>query len=128
MLLLVEEEINAFINKAETKLRNSKILFENGGYADSVGLAYYSMLLCAKALLLKKGCNMPKTHKGIIHLFSLKYVHEDEFKYNTYKYLANTQSEREIADYEAIDHITKEIANKIINESEEFLKETKTFL
>lgn len=71
---------------------------------------------------------MPKTHKGIIHLFSLKYVHEDEFKYNTYKYLANTQSEREIADYEAIDHITKEIANKIINESEEFLKETKTFL
>lgn len=125
---LDNEEVLAFIVKAETKLKHSKALFEIEGYADSVSLSYYSMFLCAKALLIKKECNVPKTHQGLIQLFSLKYVHEDEFKYNTYKYLANTQSEREIADYEAIDHITKEIANKIINESEEFLKETKTFL
>ena len=42
--------------------------------------------ICAKALLLKKDCNIPKTHGGLIQLFSLKYLREDKFKYNTYKY------------------------------------------
>lgn len=50
------------------------------------------MFLCAKALLVKKECNIPKTHQGLIQLFSLKYVHKDDFKYNVYKYLANAQS------------------------------------
>ena len=63
------------------------------------------MFLCAKALLIKKECNAPKTHHGLIQLFSLKYVHEDEFRYNVYKYLANAQSDREDADYSAIDSI-----------------------
>ena len=91
-------EVLAFIVKAETKLKHSKALFEIEGYADSVSLSYYSMFLCAKALLIKKECNVPKTHQGLIQLFSLKYVHEDEFRYNVYKYLANAQSDREDAE------------------------------
>ena len=85
-----ENEIKALINKAKTKLKNSKLLFENESYADSVTFSYYAMFICAKALLLKKDCNIPKTHGGLIQLFSLKYVHEDKFNYNTYKYLATT--------------------------------------
>ena len=47
----LDKEIAAFIVKAETKLKHSKALFEIEGYADSVSLSYYSMYLCAKALL-----------------------------------------------------------------------------
>lgn len=54
MCLLDNDEILAFIDKAETKLKHSKVLFEIKGYADSVSLSYYSMFLCAKALLIKK--------------------------------------------------------------------------
>lgn len=122
------EEILAFIDKAETKLKHSKALFEIKGYADSVSLSYYSMFLCAKALLIKKECNIPKTHQGLIQLFSLKYVHEDEFKYNVYKYLANAQSDREDADYAAIDSIGDVLAEKRIKQAEEFLNETKKFI
>ena len=86
------------------------------------------MFICAKALLLKKDCNIPKTHGGLIQLFSLKYIHEDKFNYNTYKYLATTQKEREKADYEAFDDITKEKASKRITHAEEFLKEAQLFL
>ena len=93
---LDNEEVLAFIVKAETKLKHSKALFEIEGYADSVSLSYYSMFLCAKALLIKKECNVPKTHQGLIQLFSLKYVHEDEFRYNVYKYLTNAQSDRKM--------------------------------
>ena len=124
----MDKEIAAFIVKAETKLKHSKALFEIEGYADSVSLSYYSMYLCAKALLIKKDCDIPKTHNGLIQLFSLKYVHEDDFKYNIYKYLANAQSNREDADYSAIDNIDEELAKKRIIEAEEFLKETKKFL
>ena len=122
------DEVIAFVNKAETKLKHSKALFEIEGYADSVSLSYYCMFLCAKALLVKKECNIPKTHQGLIQLFSLKYVHEDDFRYNIYKYLANTQSNREDADYNAIDNIGHELAEKRIIEAEEFLNETKKFL
>ena len=78
--------------------------------------------------MIKKECNAPKTHQGLIQLLSLKYVHEDEFKYNVYKYLANAQSDREDADYSAIDSIGEDLAKKRINQAEEFLKETKKFL
>ena len=124
----LDKEIAAFIVKAETKLKHSEALFEIEGYADSVSLSYYSMYLCAKALLIKKDCDIPKTHNGLIQLFSLKYVHEDEFRYNVYKYLANAQSDREDADYSAIDSIGEDLAKKRINQAEEFLKETKKFL
>ena len=48
MVLLLDDEILAFIAKASNKLKNSKILFEYGEYSDSVSLSYYSMYLCAK--------------------------------------------------------------------------------
>ena len=128
MVLQLDEEIIAFINKAETKLKHSKALFEIEGYADSVSLSYYCMFLSAKALLIKKECNIPKSHQGLIQLFSLKYVKEDNFKYDIYKFLANAQSNREDADYAAIDNIGRELAEKRIVEDEEFLNETKKFL
>ena len=128
MCLLDNDEILAFIDKAETKLKHSKALFEIKGYDDSVSLSYYSMFLCAKSLLIKKECNIPKTHQGLIQLFSLKYVRDDEFKYNIYKHLANAQSDREDADYAAIDSISYALAEKRIKQAEEFLNETKKFL
>lgn len=82
----------------------------------------------SKALLVKKNCNIPKTHRGLIKLFSLKYVHEDDFNYNTYNYLASYQSERESADYGAKDNIDERIAKRRIDHAEEFLNETKKFL
>lgn len=124
----MDDEICSFIDKAETKLKNSKVLFEVWGYSDSVSLSYYCMFLCAKALLVKKNCKIPKSHRGLIQLFSLKYVHEDDFNYNVYNYLSSSQSDRESADYGARDNIDERIAKRRINHAEEFLKEAKKFL
>jgi len=60
-------------------------------------LLVYPIIQCfyvLKHLLIKKECNIPKTHHGLIQLFSLKYVHEDKFNYNVYKHLANAQSDK----------------------------------
>ena len=61
----------------------------------------------------------------MIKLFSLKWVREGDFKYNVYKYLANTQSDRQHADYDALDLINETIAEKRIHQAEEFINETK---
>ena len=65
-------EVENFIKKAEDKLISSKILYDADQQATSVSASYYCMFLAAKALLIKKGCNVGKTHVGLIKQFSLK--------------------------------------------------------
>ena len=120
------EEIENLYNKSYGKLKSSQYLYEIGQYSDSASLAYYAMFLMAKALLMKKGFDA-KTHEGIITLFSLKYVHEDNFDYDVFVHLPSAQSKREDADYNAIDYITQEIAEDLIFQAEEFLKEAEKF-
>lgn len=122
------DEITALIIKAKNKLKNSKILYDNQGYADSVTLSYYAMFLSAKALLIKRNCNFGKTHQSLIQEFSRVYVHEDTFEYNIYKYLASTQSLREEADYNPIDRIDDRIAKQKIIQAEKFIKESEKFI
>ena len=121
-------EVENFIKKAEDKLISSKILYDADQQAISVSASYYCMFLAAKALLIKKGCNVGKNHVGLIKQFSLKYVKEDIFDDNIYKFLAETQSIREEADYSDIDTITGSVALNKINQAELFLIESKKFL
>ena len=108
------DETQAFFDKSNKKLILAKTAYSMDDYSDAVSLSYYSMFLVAKALILKKGIKAPKTHAGLIHLFNLHYVKEDEFSYEKYKYLASTQAQRENADYDAIDEIDDRIARKRI--------------
>ncbi|MBR0270872.1 MAG: HEPN domain-containing protein [Methanobrevibacter sp.] len=122
------DETQAFFDKSNKKLILAKTAYSMDDYSDAVSLSYYAMFLVAKALILKKGIKAPKTHAGLIHLFNLHYVKEDEFSYEKYKYLASTQAQRENADYDAIDEIDERIARKRIKQAEEFIAEAKKFL
>jgi len=51
-MVLSLDEVIALMHKAKNKLKNSKVLYENKGYSDSVSLSYYAMFLSAKALLI----------------------------------------------------------------------------
>lgn len=124
----MSNEVENFIKKAEDKLISSKVLYDAEQYATSVSASYYCMFITAKALLIKKGCNVGKIHVGLIKQFSLKYVKEDSFDYDVYKFLAETQSLREEADYNDVDDITSSIAFNKINQAELFMDEAKKFL
>jgi len=122
------DETLAFFDKSNKKLTLAKTAYSMEDYSDAVSLSYYSMFLIAKALILKKGIKPPKTHAGLIHLFNLHYVKEDDFPYEKYKYLASTQAQRETADYDAIDEIDERIARKRIKQAEEFIEEAERFI
>ncbi len=124
----MSNEVENFIKKANDKLISAKALYDIGQYATCVSASYYCMFIAAKALLIKKGCNVGKTHSGLIKQLGLKYVKEWDFDYNVYKFLAETQSIREEADYNDIDGITESIALNKIYQAELFMEEAKKFL
>jgi len=124
----MSNEVENFIKKANDELISAKALYDIGQYATCVSASYYCMFIAAKALLIKKGCNVGKTHSGLIKQFGLKYVKEWDFDYNVYKFLAETQSIREEADYNDIDGITESIALNKIYQAELFMEEAKKFL
>ena len=122
------DETEAFFIKSEKKLKTAYMAYDLEDYSSALSLAYYAMFLVAKALVLKKGIKTPKTHAGLIHLFNLHYVHESDFSYEKYRYLAGTQAQREDADYDAFDEIDERTARKRIKQAEEFIEEGKRFL
>ncbi len=121
------DEPHAFIDKAKSKLKSSKILYENEQYGDSVGRSYYSMFLAAKALLIKKGYNV-SSHKSLIGIFGNEYVNHGDFNPTIAKYLSGTQALRDDSDYEAYDDISKNIAKEKIRQAESFIIESERFL
>ena len=121
------DESEAFVLKAKSKLTSSKALYKIGQYGDSVGRSYYAMFLSAKALLVKDDYNV-NSHKSLISIFGNKYVKNGNFDSNIAKYLSGTQSLRDNADYDAIDTISKEIAEKRIRQAEKFIAEVERLL
>jgi hypothetical protein len=122
------DETQAFFDKSKKKLLSANSSYDLEDYSSAVSLSYYSMFLVAKALILKKGVKAPKTHNGLIYLFKLHYVEQDDFSYEKYVYLADTQSDREDADYDAFDELDERIARKRIKQAEEFIAEAERFI
>ena len=109
------------------KLKTAYMAYELEDYSSALSLAYYAMFLVAKVLVLKKGIKTPKTHAGLIHLFNLYYVHESDFSYEKYRYLAGTQAQREDAGYDAFDESMKGLQEKELNKQKNSLKTGKDF-
>jgi len=124
--LLLDEEMKKATLKVHEKLKSSEILYESGQYGDSVSISYYVMYTTAKILLFLKGIK-PKTHKGLMQVFSKEYVHENDFNRELFKKFAYSQSLREQADYEFIDDINEKIAKNTLNLAKSFVKEASRF-
>lgn len=121
------DEVQEFMDKANYKLKSSQILYDSGQYIDSVSASYYVMLLVAKALLINKGIR-PKTHKGIMHLFSKEFIKGGDFDPILGRKFLRTQTLRENADYEIRVNIDKRIAKEKLDQCKLFIKEADKFL
>jgi len=110
------------MERAVQKLAVAKRLFEDGFYADAVSRAYYAMFYAARALLSEKSV-YPKTHRGVISQFGLKFVKEGKFEKEIFDLFTRAQEDREEADYGLFSEIVEKEAKKIIEGAEKFLKE-----
>lgn len=122
-----EQLIRSYFKKAEDKLAVAQRLFHSKDYEDSVSRAYYAVFHAAQGLLLTEG-QKAETHKGVVTLFGLLFVKTGKFSKELGKYLSNLKDDRESGDYELFSFIDEETARTALDEAEEFLKETKSYL
>ncbi len=113
------EVARAEIGKAEEKLNAANYLFEGGYFEDAVSRAYYSMFHCAKAALAIKEIDA-KSQKGVMRMFGLQFVKEDEVEEYYGKALMFAKEEREKCDYDIFASISEEEAEAVIGDADRF--------
>ena len=95
------------LKRAKEALKAAEILFENDLISDSVSKLYYFLLYHIRALLLTKDLE-PRSHEGVLRLFSLHFVKEGIFPPNHSHVLSKMMKYREEADYNPAYTFTKE--------------------
>lgn len=93
-----KENIIAELNRASKAMEAASLLFANGYLSDAIPRLYYFLLYNIRALLLTKGLE-PKSHEGILRVFSLHFIKEGLFGPKASHLFARLMKYREEADY-----------------------------
>lgn len=123
----MNEEIEALLKKALDSIKGARLLFDDELYGFAVSRAYYSMFYLVSAVLLTKGLNFSK-HQAVVAAFGQHFVKTGIFKHKFHQYLVEAFEQRRIGDYEPMEEITKETAQKNIYRAEEFLVAARAYL
>ena len=103
------------------------LLFKNGFLSDAVSRFYYFLLHFIRAVLITKGLE-PKSHEGVLRVFSLHFVKEGIFASKASHIFAKLMKYREEADYNPSYVFTKEDFLEFKKEAEEFVHTIRTYL
>ncbi|MFA0833864.1 MAG: HEPN domain-containing protein [Methanobacterium formicicum] len=114
------KEWQKHLERAE-ELICSPVLFENEMFNDALSEAYYSLFHAANAILSFKDLH-PRTHKGLIAEFGLQFVATDIIEVDHGKNLAKTEEKCEKADYDVFYRVSKEKAESIIEDAQNFFE------
>ena len=114
-------------NGALEELDNVRFLLENEKYNLAVTRSYYAVFYATKALIAKKGF-FPKTHKGVIKKFSLEYVKNDDFDYDSFVILNKLEENRRESDYGILINFDEEETQEAFEGAEKFIDECRRFL
>ena len=109
------------MEKAFRNLSIARETFHLGFYEEAVAKSYYAILSAMRALLSLLHLDSQR-HEDVITLFHKNFVKEEIFPRKFSKTIAKLKKLREEADYGDYVTISKEIAEKEIANSEDFLK------
>ena len=123
----MSEEIRALVKKSEESIKAAGLLFDNDLFGFAVSRAYYAMFYLVSAVLLTKNMNFSK-HKAVVAAFGQHFVKTNIFEHKFHRYLVESFEQRQIGDYEVLDDITEETAQRTINRAEEFMIAVKDYL
>lgn len=109
-----------YISSARERLRSSKILLDAESYGDSVSRSFYAFLDAATAALITKDL-MPRSHAGVIDLFSLHFIKPEIVEKKYIRWFKGIKKNREEADYRHKRRFSKEEAQEALEEAGEFV-------
>jgi uncharacterized protein (UPF0332 family) len=119
--------ISQIIDKAERSLKTAKEIFQTEEYDFAVSRAYYTIFYMAEAALMTKDLSFSK-HSGVIAAFGRHLIKTGVFDKKLHTILKNAFKRRNIGDYEFNITITKEEAERVINDAEEFFQTVRAYL
>ena len=100
----------------------------NGGFTlATTNRTYYAIFYCITALLTVKKI-YPKTHQGMRAKFNDIFIRESIFPLITTRYVQVAFDLRQQADYDLDAIITKEEAQSLIQNANEFYEQTKSWI
>ena len=117
-------EIQKLIEKATRNLKIAKSEYDNKDYDITVSRSYYSMFYCAEALLLTKNLRF-SSHTGVHSAFGQYFANTKEVNPGLHRVLLDAFDLRCAADYDYMEEITKEEAEKVLKDAEYFIGEIK---
>jgi uncharacterized protein (UPF0332 family) len=120
-----DEICDSYLGKSANCLKSAKLLLQNNLYENSIGISYYAMYNLFLALLFRVGIKC-ENHSGSILLLKLLFEENDLFKL-----VSNAKKERIDKQYYVTtekDEITKEIAEELFNNAEEFVLKMKVVI
>lgn len=115
------------MEKARSKIKIAKHLFDLGEFDGAVSPAYYAIFHAARAALITKGLN-PTTHKGVKSMFALHFVKPCLVKKEYQEILVDAKELREDSDYEERVIITQEKAEKVVADAQRFIERIEQLL
>lgn len=86
--------------KSLQAITSARVLLELGDADGACNRAYYGMFDAARAALLILGCDIGKTHKGVLNEFSSRLVKSACFPKEMGRLLKLAETYRYVADYE----------------------------
>ena len=104
-----------------------KELFFNRHYPDAVAKAYYVMFYCASALLINNDIKR-SSHSGVISAFGRFFAKTGKIDPKYHRVITKAQVDRETADYDIYKIILRGVAERRVEEAEEFLNEIRKHL
>jgi len=123
----MNEEMKALLKKAQDSIKGARILFDDELFGFAASRAYYAMFYLVNAILLTKEMSFSK-HQAVVASFGQHFVKTKIFEQKFHQYLVEAFEQRQIGDYEPLEEITKETAQKSIDHALEFLKAVKDYL
>lgn len=119
---LSDDIYNSYSEKSTNCLKSAKLLLRNNLYENSIGQSYYAMYNQLLALLFRVGIKC-ENHGGSIILLKLLFGEND-----LHKLISDAKKERIDKQYYVTtekDEITKDIAEELLNNAEEFVLKMK---
>lgn len=115
------------IERSDRALKAAELLYENEFYDVCVSRCYYSMFYLIQELFQRKNINY-STHSGLISQFGLQFVKSNLLDKEFSAILRRGFERRMLGDYGQIASVSREVAERAIEEAKRFNKKISEFL
>lgn len=113
--------------RGRESFKAAELLLQSDLYADAVSRAYYGALHFARALLITVG-DEPKTHGGVLRLFSRDFVRTNKLVPELAHILSGLEKQRSDADYTSEVVFTQALAAEEVARAARFIEAASALL